>query len=167
MSYLDSSHRLGRRAIVIGGSMAGLVTARVLHQHFDQVIVIDRDVLPDRAEYRQGVPQGRHGHGLLAGGLRALTQLFPTLEADLLAAGAVPGDVVNDFSWHQHGCDKLRFPSGLHGLLLSRPLLEATIRACVRRLPRVRIAERLRRPRPADERGSPGRHRGAPAARRV
>ena len=51
MSYLDSSLRLGRRAIVIGGSMAGLVTARVLHQHFDQVIVIDRDVLPDRAEY--------------------------------------------------------------------------------------------------------------------
>ncbi len=142
MSYLDSSLRLGRRAIVIGGSMAGLVTARVLHQHFDQVIVIDRDVLPDRAEYRQGVPQGRHAHGLLAGGLRALTQLFPTLEADLLAAGAVPGDVVNDFSWHQHGCDKLRFPSGLHGLLLSRPLLEGTIRASVRSLPRVRIAER-------------------------
>ena len=91
-------------------------------------------------------------HGLLAGGLRALTQLFPTLEADLLAAGAGPGDVVNDISWHQHGCDKLRFPSGLHGLLLSRPLLEGTHPRVCPALAARADSRNARRPRTTDER---------------
>ena len=141
--FSTSSHRKGARAIVIGGSMAGLAAARVLQPHFDQVVILDRDVLSDIPEHRQGVPQGRHAHGLLAGGLRALSTLFPTLEADLRAAGAVVGDVVRDIRWHQHGYDKLQFHSGLDGLLLGRPLLEATLRAHVRRLPRVSFADKV------------------------
>ena len=141
--FSTSSHRKGTRAIVIGGSMAGLAAARVLQPHFDQVVILDRDVLSDIPEHRQGVPQGRHAHGLLAGGLRALSTLFPTLEADLRAAGAVAADVVRDIRWHQHGYDKLQFQSGLDGLLLGRPLLEATLRAHVRRLPRVSFADKV------------------------
>jgi 2-polyprenyl-6-methoxyphenol hydroxylase-like FAD-dependent oxidoreductase len=134
---------MGSRAIVIGGSIAGLTAARVLQPHFDQVVILDRDALSDTPFHRQGVPQGRHGHGLLAGGLRALSTLFPTLEADLRAAGAVPGDVVRDIRWHQHGYDKLQFRSGLDGLLFGRPLLEATLRAHVRRLPRITFADKV------------------------
>ena len=33
-------------ALVLGASIAGLWTARVLADHFDQVLVLDRDVLP-------------------------------------------------------------------------------------------------------------------------
>jgi len=47
---------------VIGGSVAGLLTARVLSDHFEQVTVLDRDQITDDTEYRNGVPQGRHLH---------------------------------------------------------------------------------------------------------
>jgi glycine/D-amino acid oxidase-like deaminating enzyme len=48
--------------------MAGLLTARVLSESFRQVTVIERDVLPDEASGRRGVPQGRHLHALLSRG---------------------------------------------------------------------------------------------------
>ena len=55
-----------KHAIVLGGSMAGLLAARILSDHFGQVSLIERDTLPALAEQRRGVPQGRHTHGLLA-----------------------------------------------------------------------------------------------------
>lgn len=126
-----------KRAVVIGASMTGLVAARVLSRHFERVTVIDRDALPASIENRRGVPQGRHGHGLLASGFGALKHLFPRIEQDLVGAGAVPGDVIGNVRWFQHGYYKAKFHSGLGGILQSRPLLEATIREAVRRLPNV------------------------------
>ena len=55
------------RAIVIGSSMAGLWTARVLADHFDQITIFERDYLPQEAVSRSGVPQDRHVHILLYG----------------------------------------------------------------------------------------------------
>jgi 2-polyprenyl-6-methoxyphenol hydroxylase-like FAD-dependent oxidoreductase len=127
------------QACVIGGSMTGLVAARVLSDHFDRVIVFDRDTLAAECANRKGVPQGWHGHGLLASGYGALKRLFPQLEHDLLEAGAVAGDVIGDMRWFQHGFYKAKFQSGLGGILLSRPLLETTIRAQVRKIPNVSI----------------------------
>jgi len=80
---------IGRHAIVIGGSMAGLLAARVLADHFDRVTIVDRDRLPVEAKFRDGVPQSRHLHALLKRGLSVLEELFPGLESELLAAGAV------------------------------------------------------------------------------
>ncbi|HEX9094648.1 MAG TPA: FAD-dependent monooxygenase [Candidatus Dormibacteraeota bacterium] len=79
----------GSHAIVIGGSMAGLLAARVLADRFDRVTIVDRDRLPDEARFRDGVPQSRHLHALLKRGLSVLEELFPGLESELLAAGAV------------------------------------------------------------------------------
>lgn len=137
-----SKARIGRRAVVMGASMAGLVAARVLSDYFPQVIVLDRDVLPAGAEARLGVAQGRHAHGLLASGLDALRRLFPSLEQRLLAAGAMTGDIVGSVRWHQHGHDKAKFDSGRHGLLVSRVLLESAVRECVRALPGVQVVDR-------------------------
>jgi hypothetical protein len=81
----DSHH-----AIVIGGSMAGLLAARVLSEHFERVTIIERDHLLDDAEPRKGVPQGRHVHTLLAGGAAILGAYFPDLFAALAQDGAVP-----------------------------------------------------------------------------
>ena len=53
------------RAVVLGGSLAGLCAARVLADHFDEVTVVERDALPDVATQRAGVPQGRHVHAML------------------------------------------------------------------------------------------------------
>src|SRR5690348_14529085 len=79
-------------AIVIGGSMAGLLVARVLSEHFERVTIIERDQLIDDTEPRKGVPQGRHVHGLLAGGAAVLREYFPDLPAVLVRDGAVPLD---------------------------------------------------------------------------
>ena len=67
----------GNHAIVIGASISGLLAARVLSAHFDRVTVLDRDALPSGIANRGAVPQGHHGHGLLASGLRGLMTLFP------------------------------------------------------------------------------------------
>ena len=64
----SESYYLGERAIVVGGGLGGLSAARALSDRFRQVVVLDRDELPDGATPRPGVPQGKHPHGLLGGG---------------------------------------------------------------------------------------------------
>src|SRR4029453_3129829 len=78
------------RAIVIGGSMAGLLAASVLADRFAQVVIVDRDTFPREAAFRKGVPQSRHLHVLLARGAQILEDVLPGSRADLAAAGAVP-----------------------------------------------------------------------------
>jgi 2-polyprenyl-6-methoxyphenol hydroxylase-like FAD-dependent oxidoreductase len=131
-----------RHAVVVGASISGLVAARVLSSRFDHVTIIDRDSLPTAIENRRGVPQGHHGHGLLASGLGALATLFPGLEQELIDGGAIPGDVIGDVRWFQHGYYKAKFASDFRGLLLSRPLLEGTLRRLVRALPNVVVLDR-------------------------
>src|SRR5215218_3007909 len=67
------------QAVVLGGGIAGLLAARVLRDHFDRVTLVERDDLPPGDVPRRGVPQGRHAHGLLAGGAQVLERLFPGL----------------------------------------------------------------------------------------
>ncbi|MCA9839656.1 MAG: FAD-binding protein [Trueperaceae bacterium] len=123
-----------KQAIVIGASMGGLLAARVLTDHFDKVTIIERDSLPQAAENRKGVPQGRHAHGLLAAGANALGQLFPGFKDDLVAGGALPGDPSREMGWYQFGGYKARSESGIEGIFLSRPLIEGTVRARVKAL---------------------------------
>jgi hypothetical protein len=127
----------GQPAIVLGASMAGLLAARVLADHFERVTLLERDRLPDDDSSRKGVPQGRHAHAVLASGLAAMEQLFPGLTAGLVAGGAMPGDIGRDVRWYQFGGYKLRADVGLPGILLTRPFLEAHIRQRVFALPNV------------------------------
>ena len=79
-----------RRAVVVGAGLAGLLAAAALSVHTDEVIVLDRDELPDGPEHRRGLPQGRHAHLLMSGGLAAIDDLVPgpSVRDQLLAAGA-------------------------------------------------------------------------------
>jgi 2-polyprenyl-6-methoxyphenol hydroxylase-like FAD-dependent oxidoreductase len=117
--------------------MAGLLASRVLFDHFEQVSLIERDALPVLAEQRRGVPQGRHTHGLLASGRNVLEKLFPGISEALLKAGAVTGDIVRDSRWFFEGGCLSRPASGLNGLLMTRPLLEAAVRERVLANPKV------------------------------
>lgn len=58
-----TSPMLGEHAVVIGGSMAGLLTARVLSDYFERVTIFEADTPPDEPVPRKGVPQGSHAHG--------------------------------------------------------------------------------------------------------
>jgi 2-polyprenyl-6-methoxyphenol hydroxylase-like FAD-dependent oxidoreductase len=120
------------RAIVMGGSMAGLAAARVLSDHFREVILVERDRFGAVGEHRRGVPQGRHTHGLLASGLRALEGFFPGLFEEARRAGGLGVDLTRDAYWCFEGGEYVRFASDLEGLLISRPLLEGIIRERVR-----------------------------------
>ncbi len=77
------------RAVVLGSGMAGLVTARVLSDHFAEVLVIEKDSEQQSAGFRPGIPQGRHFHALIPGGLDVMEKLMPGLKADLRAAGSL------------------------------------------------------------------------------
>ena len=44
-----NAERLGHRALVLGGSLAGLLAARAVAPHFDQVIIVDRAAFGDDA----------------------------------------------------------------------------------------------------------------------
>ena len=124
-------------AVVLGASMSGLLAARALSPIFNRIIIVERDALPDGATLRQGVPQAAHAHGLLASGYRVMDAYFPNLMGELESLGACLGDVVGDFLWFQYGRWKLRHQSGLGGIVVSRPCLEAAIRRAVRAIPNV------------------------------
>jgi len=117
-------------AIVIGGSMAGLLAARVLSEHFERVTIIERDHLLDDVQPRKGVPQGRHVHTLLAGGAAILGAYFPDLFAALAKDGAVPVGT-SDIRRYQLGVRVAAVPGPLKALWQSRPFLEEHVRAAL------------------------------------
>jgi len=128
-------------AIVIGGSMAGMLAARVLSDHFDQVTVIERDRLPDGPAPRPGVPQARHLHALLPRGCRILEELFPGFGQEILAAGALKKDVANDIAWMNPQGWGVNFKSDLTFFTFTRDLLHWVVRGQIRSLARVRFVE--------------------------
>lgn len=118
----------GSHAIVIGASMAGLLTARVLSDHFDQVTIIERDPIADLPEARKGQPQTRHLHGLLASGMQLLTHYYPDLPDALRAGGAIVSDMGEGMHWYAFGGLRLPATVGLEAALMSRPFLEQLVR---------------------------------------
>lgn len=126
-------------AVVIGGSMAGLLAARVLADFFTTVTVIERDELSERPEPRGGVPQGRHAHALLLRGQDTICRLFPKVREELLAAGATQVNMGRDVKWHHFGVWKCRYHSALDFISASRPLLEWTLAERVRQIPNVKL----------------------------
>jgi 2-polyprenyl-6-methoxyphenol hydroxylase-like FAD-dependent oxidoreductase len=129
-------------AVVFGGSVAGLLAARVLSEHYQQVTIVERDALPPAGEHRKGVPHGRHLHGLHPRGREILDELFPGFTGRLTAAGAVCCDVLGDLRWQLSGHQLRQQRAGLPALFASRPFLEGHIRALVRALPHVSVLER-------------------------
>ncbi|MGE3074739.1 MAG: FAD-dependent oxidoreductase [Dehalococcoidia bacterium] len=128
-------------AVVMGASMAGLLTARALSNHFDRVTVVERDDLPLDAMTRKGVPQGNHAHGLLASGYRVMDSYYPGMFDEIVASGGRRGDITADFLWYQYGAWKLRANSGLGGITASRPLLESGVRRHTKANPKITFLE--------------------------
>ncbi len=129
------------RAVVVGGSIAGMCAARVLSDSFDEVVIVDRDHYPDDATARSGVPQSRHAHALLSRGQTELERLFPGFVAAMRAGGALFFDAGTGFAmrrapgWQDVG------PSGVETLWSSRDLLEFTVRSLLRAQTRVQLRQ--------------------------
>ncbi|WP_306207696.1 FAD-dependent oxidoreductase [Actinoplanes sp. RD1] len=116
-----------RRAVVLGGSIAGLLAARVLADHADEVVVVDRP--------GAGVPQRHQVHALLPGGRAQIERWFPGFTAEALAAGATLSMPAGIEAW----VDEERAVSTPNAILLNatRPFLEAHLRRRALALPNV------------------------------
>ncbi|MBF2084825.1 hypothetical protein [Thermoleptolyngbya sp. C42_A2020_037] len=77
-----------RTAVVIGGSLAGLLTGRALANHCDRVLIIERDFYPNVPGPRPGLPKSFFLHVLLLRGQQIFEQFFPGLRNELINAGA-------------------------------------------------------------------------------
>jgi 2-polyprenyl-6-methoxyphenol hydroxylase-like FAD-dependent oxidoreductase len=126
--------------IVVGASVAGLLAARALADHVDDVVVVERELLGDAAVPRGHVPQGRHLHLLLSAGLDLLVGWFPGIDDELESLGAVRVDGTR--AWvHQCGGYRARGDWGRPVLSLTRPLLEQVIRRRVAALHEVTLRD--------------------------
>ncbi|MEU0278514.1 FAD-dependent oxidoreductase [Streptomyces sp. NPDC006195] len=133
--------RPARHAVVVGGSIAALLTARTLSAHADRVTLVERDRLPGGPEPRAGVPQSRHIHGLLEGGQRALEELLPGIVAELQEHGAPRIGMPRDLAQWQNGRFYRRTPSTVHLLTGTRAVLEWLVRRRVLADPRITLHE--------------------------
>lgn len=117
------------RAVVIGGSMAGLLAARVLSEHFAAVTILEQDPVEDAPQARKGQPHAAHLHILLGHGWQVLNHWFPELRSRLEAAGALLSDTGLALRWYHSGGYRLRFPSHYPFIMVSRPCLEHAVRS--------------------------------------
>ena len=117
-----------RLAVILGASISGLLAARALAPHFEKILLIERDKLSDKPEYRSGTAQAQHAHILLQRGLTGLEQMFPGFTKKLVDAGGVKTNATRDwYSLFPMGAFP-QFESDMSFLCASRPLIEHVLR---------------------------------------
>lgn len=116
-----------RRAIVIGGGIAGLIAARVLSEFMDSVLVLEKDPHIGSNAPRAGVPQGAHLHVLLKRGQRTLNELFPGIDQSFDKAFCPVIDWAQDTVWENRLGSFPRYKSTVQTRMFSRPYLERQI----------------------------------------
>lgn len=134
---------VGEHAVVLGASMAGLMTARVLGDFYERVTLVERDELPPPGRTRKGVPQARHAHLLLPRGGQVIAELFPGLLEALVDEG-VPVSVEPtqfDLTFGGHRMARSRDTWAEPTYQVSRALLEGRLLEWLRTYPGVAIRE--------------------------
>ena len=133
-------------AIVIGGSIAGMLAARVLAESFSSVTILETDKLPEKPDRRKGVAQSLQPHILFAKGFRILDTLFPGIGKDLADAGALPIDWPREFHLLMNGewGATVDSPTDIVSVTCSRPLLEWGIRSRLAKFPQIKFVEESR-----------------------
>ncbi|OXM83451.1 FAD dependent oxidoreductase [Paenibacillus rigui] len=126
---------LGGKAIIIGGSVAGLMTAKVLSAFYREILIVEKDVLPDQPVNRTGTPHGFHPHRFTNRGKMITERLFPGYEQDLLALGAPSSFQKTVHNMNQYGSVVGKYPR--NDIKFSRAALEWVLRRRVQELPQV------------------------------
>jgi 2-polyprenyl-6-methoxyphenol hydroxylase-like FAD-dependent oxidoreductase len=116
------------RAVVIGGSIAGLLAARVLADGFETVTVLEKDQFSDEPVTRHGVPQGSHVHAMQEAGRATLEDLFPGYGEDLVSAGGLVVDGARDVNFYDEDDFLADGPHQLPVYSATRPLFEHVAR---------------------------------------
>ncbi|KWT69923.1 MULTISPECIES: FAD-dependent monooxygenase [unclassified Variovorax] len=137
----QTPERIAGSAVVIGASIAGLLAARILREYFAEVVLLERDALPDAAAPRKGTPHALQPHGLLARGRQVLEELFPGFTDALQAQGGLRGDIGSEVAVDAGGRRFALAPLGVDGIAISRLAIEAELRRRVRAIAGVRIVQ--------------------------
>jgi 2-polyprenyl-6-methoxyphenol hydroxylase-like FAD-dependent oxidoreductase len=117
-------------ACVVGGSVAGLLAARVLSDYARQVVIVERDFVSESTLARQGVPHGQQLHVLLPGGRHWMDRWLPGWTDELVGRGAIMSSseaALEIYDGHRQAPVKREYAT----LGATRPLLESRIRANV------------------------------------
>lgn len=128
-------------AIIIGGGIAGLLSAQVASAFFHRVTIVDRDRFPEQPGPRTGIPQGRHLHMLMARGLEAFEEIVPGFGARLTSAGAQSMDFGADTALFFPTGWMKRFQAGIPFHACTRDLLEWVLREQVLRNPSIQVRQ--------------------------
>ncbi|MFF5703074.1 NAD(P)/FAD-dependent oxidoreductase [Streptomyces sp. NPDC012794] len=136
--------RARHTSVVAGGSLAGMLTAAALAgAGSGEVVVVERDALPDGPVSRKGLPQAHHAHLLWSGGAAAIDSLLPGTIGALRGDGAhriaLPTNMVG-FSpegWFRRWARESHYV-----LIASRDLLDWHVRRAVAALPNVTVTDR-------------------------
>jgi 2-polyprenyl-6-methoxyphenol hydroxylase-like FAD-dependent oxidoreductase len=142
LTGLDDLERLGKfppnknkkykHAIVCGGSIAGLISARVLLDHFERVTIIDQDdiltlVKNDVPQPRNCVPQQYFTHAVHSLFTTAVENLFPGIGAYYVDQGAHPVDY-GEWKWYFYTGWFVTRKIGKTLMVATRPLIEHGVR---------------------------------------
>ncbi|MFC5365347.1 NAD(P)/FAD-dependent oxidoreductase [Salinirubrum litoreum] len=137
----EAVERVGECAVVVGASVSGLLTARILADAFDRVTVVERNELPDGPVVRDGAPQSQHPHLLQGSGRAILDDLFPEFGDEFVATGGLVIDAASDFNFYDEDGYVAHPPTRIPLYAGSRPLLEYVVRRRVSALDGVRILD--------------------------
>lgn len=130
-----------RKAVVLGGGMAGMLAAAALAQTADRVIVVEGDRFPESPLPRRGLPQGHHNHMFMSGGCTALEKLLPGALEALSTAGAkrrgMPSQILtlSAQGWYR------RHQGDASVIACSRELLDHKVRQLVLSNDRIELRE--------------------------
>ncbi|GAA3917421.1 FAD-dependent oxidoreductase [Actinoplanes auranticolor] len=124
-------------ACVLGGSIAGLMAARVLSDRARRVVVIEPDDTSAETGSRPGVPQDQQVHTLLPVGQRWLERWVPGTTRQAQDRGA--SLVADQGTTVINGVPQAPDGEGHHLLAVGRPLLEALLRNRITSLPNVSV----------------------------
>ena len=112
--------------------MAGLCAARVLADGFTEVVVLERDSLPDEPAARDGAPQTNHPHAMLEAGRATLEDFFPGFSERVLAEGGLMIDNGSELQQYNQGGYVADFQARMPTYCASRALFEYVVRQQVR-----------------------------------
>lgn len=141
MKVAQSSVSSGGLAVVLGAGFAGMLAARVLSEHYRQVVVLERSGSPELRFDRdlRSVPQTPHAHHMLYEGKRIIDKLFPSFQDAFVRNGGKVVDFGSDFRFFLAGTWRPSAPLGVPMYLSERVVLEKTLHECVSQIGNVKF----------------------------
>jgi 2-polyprenyl-6-methoxyphenol hydroxylase-like FAD-dependent oxidoreductase len=121
--------KIGDHAVVLGGSIAGMLAARVLSDAYRQVTIVERDDFSGVGmELRPAISWAVHIHALLERGRLIIEDLFPGFVEDMLALGVPVGDYGSTCHYYFNGKMFAETETGMACVAANRPVIEHFLR---------------------------------------